>query len=242
MNGRQLPDSYVAVDLETTGLSPEEDGILEIGAVKVEHGKVTDTFCTFVDPGRDILEKISRLTGITNAMVKGQKTPEEAFLQFCQFCGQADLMGHNLLFDYSFLKVQAVRQKLSFEKKGIDTLRIARGILQGNESKSLANLCACFQIDRTRAHRALDDALAAHYLYCCLKERSEEKQESLFDPRPLMYRPKKQSAITNSQKGYLKDLIKYHRIELEQELDSLTKSQASRLIDHIILNYGKIMR
>lgn len=240
MSERNFPDTYVVVDLETTGLSPENDRILEIGAVKVEKGRVTDTFCTFVDPEMEVPERIRQLTGISTGMVKGQPRAEEAVANFYTFCRDMDLMGHNLPFDYSFLKVQAARQKIPFEKRGIDTLQIARGLLADLESRSLSSLCSCFGIDRTRAHRALDDAAATHQLYLCLQQKAQE--DGLFLPKPLMYRPKRQSPATISQKRYLKDLIKYHRIELDIDPDSLTKSEASRMIDRIILNYGKCTR
>ena len=123
------PDSYVVVDLETTGLQPAKDRILEIGAVKVENGEVKDTFCTFINPRMAIPPFIQALTGITQDMVENAPTAEQAFYEFLDFCGDRDLMGHNLMFDYSFLKHQAANLKLSFEKRGIDTLKIARSVL-----------------------------------------------------------------------------------------------------------------
>lgn len=138
----------MVVDLETTGLYPSQDRILEIGAVKVLDGEVTDTFCMFADPQMKIPERIRELTGITQEMVEGQPTPAEAVRAFLDFCGEQDLMGHNLIFDYSFLKHQAADQKIPFEKNGIDTLKIARILLPDLESRSLTNLCGYFQIDR----------------------------------------------------------------------------------------------
>lgn len=238
----QYPDSYVVVDLETTGLQPSRDRILEIGAVKVQEGRVTDTFCTFIDPKMAIPEKIQALTGITQEMVEGAKTAEQAFGDFLDFCQEMDLMGHNLIFDYSFLKHQAVNRKISFERRGIDTLRIARCVLPELESKSLTSLCSYFQIDREHAHRAFHDALATHQVYENLKGKASEEQKKLFLPVPLQYKAKKQSPITNSQKAYLNDLVKYHKINLDADIDGLTKSEASRKIDKIISEYGKIMR
>ena len=153
MEKTACPSSYVVVDLETTGLYPSQDRILEIGAVKVLDGEVADTFCMFADPQMKIPEKIRELTGITQEMVAGQPTPAEAVRAFLDFCGELDLMGHNLIFDYSFLKHQAADQKIPFEKNGIDTLKIARTLLPDLESRSLTNLCGYFQIDRAHAHR-----------------------------------------------------------------------------------------
>lgn len=236
------PDSYVVVDLETTGLQPAKDRILEIGAVKVENGEVKDTFCTFINPRMAIPPFIQALTGITQDMVENAPTAEQAFYEFLDFCGDRDLMGHNLMFDYSFLKHQAANLKLSFEKRGIDTLKIARSVLPELESRSLTSLCEYFQINREQAHRAFHDALATHEVYKQLKKRAREGQERWFVPVPLLYKAKKQGPITNSQKAYLNDLVKYHKISLDVEIDSLTKNEASRRIDKIISEYGRIMR
>lgn len=238
----QYPDSYVVVDLETTGLQPSRDRILEIGAVKVRDGQVTDTFCTFVDPKIEIPCNIQVLTGITQEMVDGAGPADQAFREFLDFCQEMDLMGHNLIFDYSFLKHQAVNQNIVFERRGIDTLKIARSILPELDSKSLTSLCSYFQIDREHAHRAFHDALATHQVYEKLKEKASEDQEKLFLPIPLQYKAKKQSPITNSQKAYLNDLMKYHKINLGADISSFTKSEASRKIDKIISEYGRIMR
>ena len=235
-------DSYVVVDLETTGLQPAKDRILEIGAVKVENGEVKDTFCTFINPRMAIPPFIQALTGITQDMVENAPTAEQAFYEFLDFCGDRDLMGHNLMCDYSFLKHQAANLKLSFEKRGIDTLKIARSVLPELESRSLTSLCEYFQINREQAHRAFHDALATHEVYEQLKKRAREGQERLFVPVPLLYKAKKQGPITNSQKAYLNDLVKYHKISLDVEIDSLTKNEASRRIDKIISEYGRIMR
>ncbi|NCB92133.1 MAG: DUF3072 domain-containing protein [Clostridia bacterium] len=235
-------DSYVVVDLETTGLQPSKDRIIEIGAVKVEGGKPVDTFCTFADPKMVIPSNIQALTGITQDMVAGEKTPDQAVKEFIEFCGNMDLMGHNLIFDYSFLKHQAVNQKMKFEKNGIDTLKIARIVMPELESRSLTSLCEYFSIDRKHAHRAYHDALATHEVYVELQKKADEEQEGLFLPKPLIYKVKRQGPITPAQKAYLNDLVKYHRIELNVSIDSLTKSEASRKIDNIISEYGRITR
>lgn len=235
-------DTYVVVDLETTGLQPASDRILEIGAVKVVKGEVKETFCTFADPKMEIPPYIQELTGITQEMVEGEKSPEAAVLEFLEFCGELDLMGHNLMFDYSFLKHQAVNQRRTFEKNGIDTLKIARKLLPDLESRSLTSLCDYFQIDRKQAHRAFHDALATHQVYKKLQECAIAGQEKEFAAKPLQYKVKRQGPITEAQKRYLNDLIKYHKIKLNVAIESLTKNEASRRIDQIISEYGKIKR
>lgn len=95
-------------------------------------------------------------------------------------------------------------------------------------------------IDPGHSHRALDDALATHELLQRLWKEFGEKEPDVFAARPLQYSAKKQSPITDSQKGYLNDLLKYHRIDTNIRMETMTKSEASRMIDKIILQYGKI--
>lgn len=239
---KALPENYVAVDLETTGLTPSRDRILEIGAVRVCGGQVQDTFSTFANPGMKIPPGIQELTGITDDMVAEAPTPAKAFANFYEFAGEQLLMGHNLIFDYSFLKQQAINGGVSFERQGIDTLKIARALLPQLESRSLTRLCSYFQIHRAYAHRAFHDALATHELYQHLKKIVPDGGGKVFEPVDLHYRAKKQGPITNAQKGYLNDLVKYHRIELDVDMESLTRSEASRRIDRIISEYGRIKR
>ena len=99
-----MVNSYVAVDLETTGLSPKENKIIEIGAIKVIDGEVAGSFETFVNPRVAISSRITELTGITDEMVQGAPYEKEAVESFIEFCGDNLLLGHNVRFDYSFLK------------------------------------------------------------------------------------------------------------------------------------------
>ena len=152
-------------------------------------------------------------------------------------------MGHNLLFDYSFLKQNVcVSCGGTFERKGLDTLYIARGCLPEMPSRSLDKVAARFGIVQEHHHRALDDAVTAAKIYRKMREEFGERRPDLFEPAPLLYRPKKTAPVTNAQKRYLQDLLKYHRIENDIQIDRLSKSEASRLIDGIILKHGKIKR
>ena len=237
-----MTDSYIALDLETTGLSPEQDRILEIGAVKVQDGQVRETYETLLNPGISISPRIRELTGITDEMAAGGKDTRTALEELVAFCGELPLLGHNILFDYSLVKTNAVDFGLKFEKAGIDTLKIARILLPDAEHKSLTALCCHYGISHERAHRAVDDARAAMELYLRLIREFPDSPAELFDPKPLAYRPKKQGPVTPAQKGYLNDLIKYHKITIDVSLDTLTKNEASRLIDKIISTHGRILR
>lgn len=237
-----MQNSYVAFDLETTGLRTGSDRILEIGAVKIEDGNVTGTYETLIDPGIEIPQRITELTGITSQMTDGSPDLRTAVEGFLEFAGDFVLLGHNIQFDYSFMKQSVVNLGGTFERSGIDTLGIARKCITDTQSKSLDHMALRYGIIQEHHHRALDDALTTAKLYECLKKEFAAQRPDLFEPVPLLYKCKKASPITNSQKGYLRDLIKYHRIDTNVKIDMLSKSEASRLIDGIILQYGKIMR
>lgn len=234
--------SYVAFDLETTGLRPACDRILEIGAVRIENGQATGTYETLVCHSLPIPASITELTGITDEMTADApdlKTAVEGFLAFAQ---DSVLLGHNVNFDYRFMKQNVVRLGGKFERSGLDTLAIARVCLPMVQGKSLDRLAAWYGIGQQHHHRALDDARTAAGIYERMREEFAQKMPSLFVPAPLQYKVCKDSPITNSQKVYLRDLIKYHRIDCDVKIDQLTKSEASRMIDRILLQHGKIAR
>ena len=101
-------ENYVALDLETTGLSPKNDRILEIGAVKIEEGRETGRIATLIDPQMKIPERITALTGISQKMVKGMPVIGEVVGELVEFCEGFPLLGHNIIFDFSFVKQWAV--------------------------------------------------------------------------------------------------------------------------------------
>lgn len=226
--------SYIAFDIETTGLSPEQNEIIEIGALKVRDGKVKERFMEFARPRETISPIITNLTGITNEMVACARYGTEVVREFLDFCEDDVLIGHNVIFDYSFIKTGALSQGLTFEKAGIDTLKIARKVHKDMESKSLGALCEYYQIDNKAAHRAYHDALATAKLYQTLAHYFEEKEPKLFQPAPLIYKPKKETPATPKQKAFLIKLIKNNNAKIEWDPETITKSEASRLIDRIL--------
>lgn len=232
---------YVALDIETTGLSPKKDYILEIGAVRVVDGREVEKYASFVNPGIPIPEFITGLTGITEEMVCSERKISEVMEEFLDFCGDSVILGHNIPFDFSFLEQNAARIGKHFPCMAIDTLQIAKICLKELPSRKLEALCRYYGITQEKKHRAYEDAQAASRLYEKLAEQFGH-EEKIFLPHKLSYVVKKDSPITNSQKVYLNDLVKYHRIELNVFVDELTKSQASRMIDKIILQYGRIKR
>lgn len=233
---------FVVLDLETTGLTPKTDRILEIGAVKVKNGEICDQLALLVNPERKIPERITELTGITDEMVQDAPLREEAVRALTEFCEELPLLGHNILFDYSFVKHEAVNLGLTFEKEALDTLQIARQALPELESRSLEFLCGYFGICRENAHRALDDALETLELYRILEQKFFTEHPKWFQTRRLICKAKKEGPITPAQIRYLKDLTEYHQLTLDTEIGSMTKNEASRMIDTILSNYGRIVR
>ena len=194
---------FVVLDLETTGLSVKEDQILEIGAVKVQGGEVTASYETFVNPGRKVPERITELTGIRDEMIADAPDVETAVRGFLDFCGGLPLLGHNILFDYSFIKQAAINARLDFEKEAWDTLKIARKALPDLESRSLEALCGYYQIPREHAHRAMDDVLETLALFRKLEEGFSEDHPEWFAAAPLKAKMKREVPATEAQKKYL---------------------------------------
>lgn len=234
--------NYVAFDLETTGLDVEKDSIIEIGALKVLDGKVCDRFMEFVKPETRISSKITEITGITNEMVAHARDTREIICDFVRFCEDYILVGHNIGFDYKFTKKYAEQFGFSFEKSGIDTLRIARKVHKELPSRSLETLCAYYHIINPAAHRAYHDALATAKLYQTLSHHFECENVELFHPISLQYKRKKVQPCTKRQIEYLAALCEKHQIQMDITLDALTRSEASRMIDHIISSYGSVSR
>ena len=165
--GRHLSaTTFVVLDLETTGGSPGINAITEIGAQKVQGGKVIGEFQTLVNPGVPIPPFITVLTGITEAMLVPAPRIDEVFPQFLEFLGSENetvIVAHNAQFDLSFLKAAAVSLGYTWPKfQVLDTVKIARHTLNREEVRNfkLSTLAEFFKTETTPNHRALDDVRA----------------------------------------------------------------------------------
>lgn len=226
--------SYVCFDLETTGLDPLYNEIIEIGALKVRDGKVAERFMEFIHPQEEISPMITNLTGITNEMVANARPADTVISDFLEFCEDDVLIGHNVGFDYSFMKSGASNLGLTFEKFGIDTFKIAQRTLKSLPSKSLSSLCEYYQIENKAAHRAYYDALATAKLYQTLAHYFENEDPSLFKPQKLTYKIKKVQPATAKQVVLLQRLCSQKKKVPEWNPDTITRSEASRLIDSLL--------
>lgn len=166
--------AYVVFDLETTGLSPFKDEIIEIGAVKVnKEGQIVDTFTTLVKPARPVSDFIQNLTGISNEMLKDAPSIYVALPRFASFAGDAILVGHNVTFDIAFIQQKAkVYKDMNFMNPYIDTLSLTRKKYPNLKSYKLQDLIKEFNLKTFTAHRALADVVATQQLYELLKKKN----------------------------------------------------------------------
>ncbi len=239
----KVPDTYIVIDLETTGLSAKLDKIIEIGAVKFVNGEEAEIFSSYVNSGVKLPERITELTGIVEEDLQDAPEISDLLEELDTFLGDEVLVGHNLLFDFSFLKRAFSFQRRDFNKQGIDTLRIARTCLPQLEHKNLGDLCRYYDIS-LKAHRAVSDARATGFLFQRLLQEFGEKEElkKCFIPQPLVYQVKKDSPATTPQKELLHKLHSQYNIVPEYDVERLSKSEASRYIDQILSAHRAVNR
>ena len=173
--GTPLADvTFVVVDLETTGGSPGDDAITEIGAVKLRGGECLGTFATLVNPGREIPPTITFLTGITHSMVVTAPSIDSVLPAFLEFARDSVIVGHNIRFDLAFLDAAIRRHGYArLSQPSVDTCALARRLVRDEVPNcKLGTLAERFRLGHTPTHRALDDALATGDLLHVLLERA----------------------------------------------------------------------
>ncbi len=173
--GQPLDDTYVVFDLETTGFSPIKDKIIEIGAVKVEHGEITDKFSTFVNPKVPIPFQITQLTSITDQMVIGAPDIETVLPQFLEFIGDAALVAHNASFDVSFIEQNCRYQDIQPDFTSVDTVAMARILLPTLSKYKLNVVANALHISLENHHRAVDDAGATAEIFVKFVEMLKDR-------------------------------------------------------------------
>ena len=169
---------YVVLDTETTGSSPTRgDRLTEVAAVRVREGRVVDRFATLVNPGRPIPPAITRLTGITDAMVGRAPVFVDVVEQMLDFFGDAVLVAHNAPFDRAFIDAELGRvYNRALVAPYLCTVQLSRRVVPGLESYRLDSVADYFGVRIANRHRALGDAEATGEIFCCLLEdlRSSE--------------------------------------------------------------------
>ena len=176
--------SYIVLDLETTGLDPSADEIIEIGAIKIENGQIKDIFNKLVKPTRDVSKIITDITGITPEMLNDELPLKPVLTQFAEYMDDMMLVAHNSDFDISFLR-NAFKKHLNREINNfvVCTLLISRDILPNLDNHKLHTIGTYFGLPVVNRHRAIGDAeltyLVWQKLAAKLKDRKIETKHDL---------------------------------------------------------------
>ena len=173
--GRSLVDlleDYIVLDLETTGLDPSCDEIIEIAAVKVCAGSITENFSTLVKARNPLDDFIIELTGITDGMLADAPTLESVLPAFFDFVGSSVIVGHNVNFDVNFLYDNLQKRGSIFSNDYIDTMRLSRLLFKDFVNHKLTTLVNNFGVTATPTHRALADCFATQGCYDYIKQHA----------------------------------------------------------------------
>lgn len=173
-------ESYVIVDIETTGLDPVSNEIIEIAAIKVENGEIKDILNTLAKPNQEIGPEIERLTGINNDMVSDHPPFTEAAPKFLSFIENHILVAHNTAFDIAFLRHHLGRK---FENQIVCTLKASRFLLPNLKNHKLHTVAEYFGINAQNRHRALGDCETTYAIWLkmipILRDKDIYKKEDL---------------------------------------------------------------
>ena len=221
---------YIAIDLETTGIRLSKDKIIEVGLLKVKDSHIIDTFSCVINPDMQVDDKILELTKISKNELENAKRIHEVINHIVDFCEDYVLLGHNTIFDYSFVKKEANRAGLEFEKRGIDTYKLCKKVLPENVRKNLTEACGYFGIERKNSHRAFSDAYYTHVLF---QEIIKNFKTLEISSEAMKVKIKKFVPIRKRTKEDLQKLLNCHRIGCKVNIDLLSESEAKRMMDKI---------
>ena len=242
-----LKGNFIVFDIETTGLSVNQERITEIGAVRMVNGEIRESFNTFVDPKKHIPERITELTGIDDSMVQGAPSEAEAVKSFFDFCGENSvLVAHNASFDTSFIKAACERNGIPYSFTHIDTLALSRSMFPQLSKHKLDTIAKHLKLGDFNHHRACDDAaMLAKIFQVMLKKLEEEyKVSDIADigralPKPSIkaYRSFHQILLVKNQLGLknLYKLISKAHLDYFYKKPLIPKSELEKLRDGIIV-------
>jgi DNA polymerase-3 subunit alpha (Gram-positive type) len=205
--GQQMDGSFVVFDIETTGFSPLTCKIIEIGAVRVEGGQITDRFSTFVNPRVPIPFRIEQLTSITDSMVEKAPGIEEVLPEFLKFCEGAVMVAHNAEFDMSFIIENCSQLGIPNDFTYVDTVGMARFLLPALNRFKLDTVAKAVGVSLAHHHRAVDDAACTAEIF--VKFVDMLKERDILDVDEL----NRQGSISPDT---IKKLPTYHAIILAQ--------------------------
>lgn len=185
----QKDKSFVVIDIETTGLNSNPDigevnHIIEVGAVKIEQGKITKKFSSFCACPIPLPQEIEKITGISNEDLASAPNVKQVLCDLHKFCKDSELVGHNVSFDLGFLNYYGAKYKISFKEAYADTLAMSRRLLKNKlVNYRLATVAEYFKL-KFKGHRALNDALVTAKIFLKLtdlQDKQEKKRNSWFE-------------------------------------------------------------
>lgn len=207
---------FIVFDIETTGLSNLNDKIIEIGAVRIANGKICETFGTYVDPDTSIPDEITKLTGITDDMVKGAPSQQEAVEMFLDFAGDRMLIAHNVSFDMGFIRRACKQYDIPLNNTYLDTVALSRYLNPDLKNHKLDTVAKHYELEDFNHHRAYDDATILAKIFICMIEKMRTLDVNNFkelardmseNADPLKLRPYHQIILVKNKTG-LKNLYR----------------------------------
>ena len=239
-------EEMIVFDLETTGLSNRACKIIEIGAVKIKGGEIVDEFDIFVDPECEISEEITKLTSITNDMVKGAPKEREALEQFFAFAGDRLLIAHNANFDTGFIRVAAERQGMPFTNTYLDTVGLSKYVNPELKKHKLNIIAEHYNLGDFHHHRASDDARMLAEIFFVMLERLKSEGITDFNRMvdamsertdPLKLRPYHMIIFAKNKAGLknLYKLISFSYLDYYHRFPRMPKSVIEQYRDGLII-------
>lgn len=226
--------NFVSIDIETTGLSPDYDEIIELGAAKYIGGQLVDTFDSLVKPHFPINDFISSLTGITNEMLSDAEMLDTVLPQYLSFIGGMLVVGHNVNFDINFIYDECERCGLvSFSNDFVDTMRLSRRMYNTLPNHKLDTVAHYFGLSARSAHRSLNDCEIAANCYLKMTEDSERFTEAVaaFQKKKEQFHVKNIVAAEGLQNP---DSPLFNRVcVFTGALEHFTRSEAAQLVTNI---------
>ncbi|MDD6796489.1 MAG: DNA polymerase III subunit alpha, partial [Clostridiaceae bacterium] len=229
IKGQSIDTTYCVLDLETTGFSPKLEKITEIGIMKVQNGKVIDSFSTFVNPEKPIPARVVEVTNITDDMVRDAETIDKVFPKMLEFIEGSVLVAHNADFDIGFLKHYAKELGYDFDFTYLDTLTLAYDLFPDYKTYKLGRIAKNLGIKVEVAHRALDDVDTTVKVFnVMIKMLKERGAETLDDIERVAF-------DEEAQKVAYKKLKTYHAIILAKDYVGL--KNLYKLVSYSHLDY-----
>lgn len=174
--------TFAVIDIETTGLNSNPDygevnHIIEVGAVKIERGKITEKFSSFCTCPIPLPEEIVKLTGISNADLANAPSVKQVLKNLRDFCKESEIVGHNVNFDLGFLSYYGAKYRIAFKQAYADTLAMSRRLLKNKlVNYRLATIAEFFKL-KFKGHRALNDAIVTAKIFLKLIDLQDKQEE-----------------------------------------------------------------